>query len=252
MKQKTHLLLQVSISPGRGASNSTPRSGPALRSTAARFRPSRSRESRSCSCPAWKWKSMTSRRAWPLMATMRSPGRRAARAAGERSRTAATTTPAGVGLAQAVMLEIARVIVPGERVRRVELPEPLHQVLEPGTHREDCGDPGRRPGQEHESAEVVGEHGGQHGGHLEHRGGLAEEARGGMHGAPRHVNDEHAHAQDEVAAHYHRGDPEGDDLEIRQGDEGRGDEELVSHGIEEGAEPGLRAPHTRDVAIEHV
>src|SRR5215471_17696119 len=181
MKQNTHLLLHVSISPGLGASSSRPRSGPVRRSIAARFRPSRSRESRSCSWPAWKWKSMTSRRAWPLMATMRSPGRRAARAAGAE-------------LAQAVMLEIARVIVLGERLRRVELLQPLHQVLETGADREDRGDPGRRLRQEHQRAEVVGEHGGQHGGHLEHRGGLAEETRRGMHGAARHVDDEHAHA----------------------------------------------------------
>src|SRR5215468_10777920 len=195
MKQNTHLLLHVSISPGLGASSSRPKSGPVRRSSAARFRPSRSRESRSRSWPAWKWKSMTSRRASPLMATMRSPGRRAARAAGERSRTAATTTPAGAGLAQAVMLEAARGIEIGERIRRVELLQPLHKVLEAGAHREDRGDPGRRLRQEHEGAEVVGEHGGQHGGHLEHRGGLAEETRGGMYGAPCYVDDEHAHAQ---------------------------------------------------------
>src|SRR5215468_1197046 len=138
---------------------------------------------------------MTSRRAWPLIAVMRSPGRRAARAAGERSRTAATTTPAGAELAQAIMLEVARVIVRGERLRRVELLQPLHQVLETGADRENRGDPGRRLRQEHEGAEVVGKHGGQHGGHLEHRGGLAEETRGGMYGAPCYVDDEHAHAQ---------------------------------------------------------
>src|SRR5690349_17864058 len=148
MKQNTHLLLHVSFSPGRGASSSRPRSGPVRRSTAARFRPSRSRESRSRSWPAWKWKSMTSRRVWLLMATMRSPGRRAARAAGERSRTAATTTPADAGLAQAVMLEIARMIVLGEGAGRVELVQSLHEVLEPGAHREERGDPGRRPRQE--------------------------------------------------------------------------------------------------------
>src|SRR5262249_29257879 len=185
MKQNTHLLLHVSISPGLGASSSRPRSGPVRRSNAARFRPSRSRESRSCSWPAWKWKSMTSRRAWPLMATMRSPGRRAARAAGERSRTAATTTPAGAELAQAIMLEVARVIVRGERLRRVELLQPLHQVLETGADREDRGYPGRRLRQEHEGAEIVREHGGQHGRHLEHCRGLAEETRRGMHGASR-------------------------------------------------------------------
>src|SRR6266536_4892851 len=128
---------------------------------------------------------MTSRRASPLMATIRSPGRSPARAAGVRSRTVATTTPAAVGLAQAVMLEVAAVGLAGALVvRRVELLESLHEVLETGADGKERGDPRRRLGEEDQGLEVVGEHGGKHGAHLEEGGRLAEPARRRMHGTP--------------------------------------------------------------------
>ena len=44
----------------------------------------------------------------------------------------------------------------------------------------------------------------------------------------------------------------GNDLEPGQRDEGRGEQQLVGDGIEEGAEPRLRAPAPRDVAVEQI
>src|SRR5512132_3871768 len=109
---------------------------------------------------------MTSRSASPLMATMRSPARSPARAAGVRSWTAATTTPPAGARAQAVMLEVGAVgLVDAIILRRVELAESLHQVLKPGAHGEKRGDPGGRRGEEHQGLEVIGEHGGEHGAH---------------------------------------------------------------------------------------
>src|SRR5438034_4374075 len=138
---------------------------------------------------------MTSRRAAPLMATMRSPARSPARAAGVRSWTAATTTPATGDLAQAVMLEVrAVVLVGGIMLGWVELVESLHQVLKPGAHGEKRGDPSGRLGEEHQGLEVIGEHGGEHGANLKEGGRLTEPARGGMQGAPGHVNHDHARA----------------------------------------------------------
>src|SRR5262245_1845034 len=204
MKQKTHLLRQVSISPGRGASSSSPRSGPVRLSNALSRRPPRSTERRRRSWPAWKWKSMTSRSALPLMARIRSPGQSPARAAGVRGRTAATTTPV-VWLAQAVMLEAL------DRVRgvvgRIELLQTQDEVLQSRRDGEECGGPGCGLRQEHERLEVVGEHGADHGGHLEHGGRLAEPARARVHGAPGHVDHDDADAQDEVAAHHDGRDP---------------------------------------------
>ena len=81
---------------------------------------------------------------------------------------------------------------------------------------------------------------------------LPSQRRRGMHGAARHVDDEDADAQHEVTAHHDGGDPERDDLEPGQRDEGRGEQQLVGDGIEEGAEPRLRSPAPRDVAVEQV
>ena len=93
MKQNTHLLAQVAISAGRGASSSSPSARPRRVIRTVSGRPSRSSERSSVSSPAWKWKSITSRSGAPLIARMRSPGRRPARAAAVRGVTAATTTP---------------------------------------------------------------------------------------------------------------------------------------------------------------
>ena len=81
MKQNTHLLAQVAISAGRGASSSSPSSAPAAPSTRASARRPRARRRRRSRVLAARGTGSRSRRAAaaPLMATMRSPGRRPAR-----------------------------------------------------------------------------------------------------------------------------------------------------------------------------
>src|SRR5438309_12032004 len=140
---------------------------------------------------------MASRSGAPLMATMRSPARRPARAAALRGRTEATRTPSTWLGAQLVMLGGQRVL---EWVgRRVELLEALDEVLQPRADGEEGHDPGRPPRESGQDLEVVGEHGRDHGGDLAEGGGLPEPARRRMHGPPRHVDDDHAHAQDQIA-----------------------------------------------------
>src|SRR6267143_774309 len=164
MKQKTHLFAHVAISPGRGASSSSPRCPRGRSILGWRVRPSRSIWRRSRASPAWKWKSMASRSGAPLMATMRSPARRPARAAALRGRTEATRTPSAWLGAQLVMLGGQLVL---ERVGgRVELLEALDEVLQPRGDREEGHDPGRAPRQAGQDLEVVGEHGGDDGGDL--------------------------------------------------------------------------------------
>ena len=73
---------------------------------------------------------MTSLSRAPLMATMRSPVPRPARAAGDRGRTAATTTPFDAGSAQLVMPHPRALVHQRLAGRRVQLLQSLNEVLE--------------------------------------------------------------------------------------------------------------------------
>ena len=73
-----------------------------------------------------------------------------------------------------------------------------------------------------------------------------------MHGPAGHVDDEHADRQDEIPAHHHHGDPEGDYLQVGQRDEGRGEEQLVGDGIQERTEPRLAPAAPGDVPVEQI
>src|SRR5262245_3344622 len=278
MKQKTQALAQVAISPGRGASRSRPRS-PGRRTRRRRWRsPARTTSISSTSSPAWNWKSMASRTSWPLMAITRSPATRPAAAAGDRSRTAATTTPsAGPGAARPGK-PAARRALGGAGGRRpeppisadeqvftgvlaggvggVEVAHAVHEVLQTGDDGEGGGQPG--DGVEGEGAgprrrpDVALEHAGEHGEDLEERGGLAG-ARGPRMDAPaEHVDEQGPHHEDDVAADHHDGDPRGEHAELREGHERGGEQELVCGGIEKGPETALTAPAAGHIAIEHV
>src|SRR6059036_1392694 len=229
MKQNTHLLAQVAISPARGASSSTPSSAPARRASRSAWRaPSRSTLSARRSSPPWNWKSIASRSAWPLMARMRSPGRSPADAAGVRARTAATTTPSAE--------ERGFIGLPLRGVRGVQEAHALHDVLEPRDDRERRGEPhdgGQRAADVHEA-------GGQprkHGEDLEEGRDLPRPRRPRVDPPAGHMDDEGAHHQDEIAADDDGGDPEGQRLEPRERHERRHEQQLVGHRIEEGAEP---------------
>src|SRR5882672_12334878 len=165
MKQNTHLLAQVAISPARGASSSTPSSAPGRRSTrSARRAPSRSTLSASRSSPPWNWKSMASRSAWPSMARMRSPGKSPAEAAGVPARTAATTTPSAE--------ERGFIGLPLRGVRGVQEAHALHDVLQPGDDRERRRQPHDR-GQGDADLHEASREPAQHGEDLEERRELA-------------------------------------------------------------------------------
>src|SRR6266852_2372988 len=167
MKQKTHLLAQVAMSPGRGATSSTPRSPRARTTVSGRRRPSRSTSSRSTSSAAWNWKSIASRRAVPLTARTRSCARRPAVAASLPGRTAATTTPFSAEV-QPLMRLLALGILGG-----VEEPHALHEVLQAGDQRERGGEPEQRRGHALH-APVVSDKADEHGQDLEERRPLAE------------------------------------------------------------------------------
>src|SRR5713101_7896445 len=99
---------------------------------------------------------MASRSGAPLMATMRSPGRRPARAAALRGRTEATRTPSAWLGAQLVMLGVHLIL---ERIRgRVELLEALDQVLQPRADGEEGHDPRGGPWRPGKDLEVIGAH----------------------------------------------------------------------------------------------
>src|SRR5574337_1319576 len=209
MKQKTHLLAQVEISEGRGVVSSRPRSFPAARWTASdRRQPFRSSSMASRSSAAWKWKSMLSRSGTSLMASRRSPGASPAAAAGLRGRTWATTTPSadegrGTGL---------------PRRRRVEEPGSLVEVLDPRRGSEDGGRQNEKLGGRGE-LEIHGEHGREHREHLEEGRGLAEPRRGRVDRAAGDVDERRPQDQDHVPADDDRGDPEGHNFQVREGDE---------------------------------
>src|SRR2546427_4081940 len=155
MKQNTHLLAQVAISPARGASSSTPSSAPGPRSTRSACRaPSRSTLSASRSSPPWKEKSMASRSASPSMARMRSPGKSPAEAAGVPARTAATTTPSAE--------ERGFIGLPLRGVRGVQEAHALHDVLQARDDRERRREPhdrDQRGADRHEAGGEAREHG---------------------------------------------------------------------------------------------
>src|SRR5882672_2166605 len=129
MKQNTHLFAQVAMSPGFGAVSSSPRSGPRRTRRRTRLTPSRSTESSRRASPAWNWKSIASRSAWPLTVKIRSPAARPAAAAGVRGRTAAIVTALGVQGAFTRLLPLLA-------GRRVQEAHAVHDVLEAGDHRE--------------------------------------------------------------------------------------------------------------------
>src|SRR5688572_28089326 len=124
MKQNTHLLAHVAVSPGFGASSVSP-SGPTPPATrTARRAPARSTVRSIRSSAPWNWKSMASRTACPLTDRMRSPAASLAAAAGVRARTSATTTPSAE--------ERGFIDFPVDHGRGVQEAHPLHDVLQAG------------------------------------------------------------------------------------------------------------------------
>ena len=100
----------------------------------------RRRAQRRASLP-WKWKSITSRSGAPLMATMRSPGRRPARPP-RVSADGPPRPPRGPPGHRRRPPRATPLAPPGHSGGRVELLEALHQVLQPGADGEDGGHPG--------------------------------------------------------------------------------------------------------------
>src|SRR4029077_2482904 len=98
---------------------------------------------------------MASRSGAPLMATMRSPARRPARAAALRGRTEATSTPSALLGAQLVMLG-GQLVLEGVG-GRVELLEALDEVLEPRADGGEGHDPGCPPRESRQGLEGGGE-----------------------------------------------------------------------------------------------
>src|SRR5437762_1209127 len=96
---------------------------------------------------------MTSRNGVSLIARMRSPGRSPARAAGVRAATVATTTPI-VAARSAVPLQLIASAPLADR-RRVDLLEPLHDVLQAGGHGQDRGHPRERLRQYQQRTEII-------------------------------------------------------------------------------------------------
>src|SRR5439155_15679796 len=244
MKQNTHLLAQVAISAARGASSSTPRSASGRRATRSAWRvPSRSTLRASRASLPWNEKSMASRSAWPLMARIRSPGTSPAAAAGVRARTAATTTPSAE--------ERGFIGLPLRGVRGVQEAHALHDVLQPRDDRERRRQPHDRDQRGADLREARRE-AREHGEDLKEGRDLPRPRGPRVDAAARHVDDERADHEDEVATDHDGGDPERQSLEPREGHEGRHEQQLVGHGIEEGAEPARKPMVPRDVAVEKV
>src|SRR5919204_4500632 len=245
MKQNTHLLAQVAISPARGASSSTPRSAPGRRaSPSARVAPARSPLSASRSSLPWNWKSIASRSVWPLMARMRSPARSPAAAAGVRGRTTATTTPSAQERGFIVGL-------PLRGVGRVQEAHALHDVLKPRDEREGRGQPHHRPQRATDIYEPARQPG-EHGEHLKEGRDFPRPRRPRVDPPTGHMDDERADHQDQIATDDDGGDPERQRLEPRERDERRHEQQLVGHWIEERAEPARQSLAPRHVAIEQV
>src|SRR5881409_2088444 len=246
MKQNTHLFAQVAISPARGGSSSTPRSAPRRSSGSVNRVPSRSTRSSSSGSPAWNWKSIASRSRWPLIARTRSPRVRPAAAAAVRGRMRATTTPVTSADTGVVMGGV------GLRTwRGAEKLHPLHEVLEAGDHRERGGEPEDEARDERHVQEAP-EQPRQHGEDLEERRGLARPRRPRVDARTEHVDEERTDDEDQVAADHDGRDPEREHLEIGQRHEGRREQELVGHRVEERAEAALASLPASDPAVEQI
>src|SRR5574341_553999 len=244
MKQNTHLFAQVAMSAARGGSSSSPSAGPRRCSVSARGAPSRSTARSRRASAAWKWKSIASRSPRPLIARIRSPARSPAAAAGAPARTAATTTPSAEE-------RVFTRFLPLLAVRRVEEAHALDDVLEAGDDRERRGGPEDRRRADRQ-AEVAGQEADQDREDLEERRRLSRPRRPRVDAAAQHVDEERADDEDHVAADDDGGDPERQRLEVRERDEGGGEEELVGHRVEERPQARLAPAPPRDVAVEEI
>src|SRR5437899_1457184 len=246
MKQNTHLLAQVAISPARGGSSSTPRSAPRRSSGSVNRVPSRSTRSSSSGSPAWNWKSIASRSRWPLIARTRSPRVRPAAAAAVRGRMRATTTPVTSADTGVVMGGVAL-----RTWRRARKLQPLNEVLEAGDHRERGGEP-EDEARDDRHVQEAREEPRQHGEDLEERRRLPRPRRPRVDARAEHVDEHRADDQDHVAAQHDGRDPERERLEIGEGHERRREQKLVGDRVEEGAEAALAPLAAGNPAVEQV
>ena len=243
MKQNTHLLAQVAISAGRGASSSSPSAAPARAEGAARVRagpPARRVSAQPLVARVELEVDRVAQRRAPLMARMRSPGRRPAAAAGVRGahrghhhalrRLSATGPPPRHGQTSPARRRWAalRNRMPCTRYCSPEIT--VNAAASQSERRRDARAQDLEVDARAWPPSTVRIW--KNGGHL-----AGPRRRADARVPPDHVDDQRAEREDHVAAHHDRGDPERDHLEPGQGHERRGEQELVGDRIEEGAEP---------------
>src|SRR5688500_4268429 len=190
MKQNTHLFAHVAISPGRGASSSTPTGRVPQTTRSVCGAPARSTPRASRSSAAWNWKSIASRTAWPLTVRIRSPAWSPAAAAGVRARTPATTTPSAE--------ERGFIGFPLGDGRGIEEAHALHDVLQARHDREARRQPHEDDRAQLDAEEAPGQPR-QDGEDLEEGRCLAGPRRARVDPAAGHVDGEGALHQDDVA-----------------------------------------------------